>query len=1120
MSAYDSLLEQIDLFIRKYYKNQMVKGLIWFVGIFLFTFLLVTTLEYFGRFGSGVRGMLLFGFIAFNGYVLVNYIAIPVLKLFSFGNRINRYQASLIIGTFFPNISDRLLNTLQLNDDLSAQEGNLELIRASVMQRAETLSIVPFGDAIQIKENARYLKYVIPVVLIFAAVGVFAPKLFSEGSKRVVNYNTVFLPEAPFTFNLKNYDSRLLEGESLNIDLVLEGTDLPEKVYVVSDHGKVLLKRTGRNEFTGELKKLIESGKFYFAANEFVSKDFHYSVYGRPSIGKFEATLHYPKYLGRADEVVNNAGDLTVPEGTTIDWSVVSKNTEYVKVRFGDSLGTIYKNLGFKFSKRFFHTTAVGVELKGNSLATVDSSSFTVNVQKDAFPSILVEEKLDTLSKGLRFFSGKVADDYGLTSLQFVYTVKSKDGNMRTERMTVRPVSGLEMPFDFGVDFTREKLKLEDRVEYYFVVSDNDGVHGSKTARSRTFVYELPNLEELNEKREVEQEKSKESLSDLMKRTEQFQKNVEKLERDLLNSKSSDWNKKNQINQLQNEQQGLLEDLKKTQQLMEQSDLEKEQLNEEDLELLEKQELLQDMMDKLMDDELKNLLEELEKLMEQNNKEELQKKMEDLQMSSEDMKKQLDRSLEMLKKLQVDEKIDGIEKELSELAKEQLDLKKKIESNQLSKEDAKNKQDEINKKFDELKEDLRELEKLNEELNRPMDLPDTKAQEESIENELNEAKDKLEKNKESKAGESQQSAAEQMQKMANEMDAAQQASNQQQQQEDIDMLRDILESLVALSFDQESVMNTIAKLNINDPAYKRYGRKQRSIADNTIPVRDSLIELAKRQPKIASFIDKELNTIESNHKLTMNDIDERNTRDLGLHQQLAMTSYNNLALMLNESLQQMQKQMQSMMPGSGACDKPGGKGSPKPGDSDQLGNMKEQLKKQLEQMQKGSNPNGEKPGNAPGMKPGDGQAGGFGMGNKEIAKMAAEQSAMRQKLEQLKQQLNKEGKGKGNQLNPLLNELEKQEEDLVNKRFSSEMIRRQKDILTRLLESEKALMERGFEDQRKSDEGKNRDFGNLIRFDEYNKQKLKQVELLRTIDPVYNKYYRDKASQYFNSEYE
>jgi len=102
-------------------------------------------------------------------------------------------------------------------------------------------------------------------------------------------------------------------------------------------------------------------------------------------------------------------------------------------------------------------------------------------------------------------------------------------------------------------------------------------------------------------------------------------------------------------------------------------------------------------------------------------------------------------------------------------------------------------------------------------------------------------------------------------------------------------------------------------------------------------------------------------------------------------------------------------------------------------------------------------------------------------------------------------------------LDPLLKELEKQQDDLINKRLSNQLIRRQEDILTRLLESEKALRERGFEETRESKEGKNENNSNLIRFDQYNKEKLKQIELLKTVDPVYSKYYKDKANQYFNS---
>ncbi len=359
-----------------------------------------------------------------------------------------------------------------------------------------------------------------------------------------------------------------------------------------------------------------------------------------------------------------------------------------------------------------------------------------------------------------------------------------------------------------------------------------------------------------------------------------------------------------------------------------------------------------------------------------------------------------------------------------------------------------------------------------------------------------------------------------MEKMAEELNKSQEEANAEQEGEDMDMLRRILKNLMALSFDQEDLMKKFTSVNDSDPMYKKFGRMQRAIVDDTKQVRDSLEALARRQPKIASFIDKELNAIAVNHDGGLEDIDEHRKRELGQHQQFVMTSYNNLALLLNESLQSMQAQAQkNSKPGSGECDKPGGKGQPKPGQG-KLGNsdMKQALKKQLEQMQKGKSPGGTKPGDQPGMGTG-GQGEGMmpgGMSNKQVAKMAAEQSAIRKKLQELRDQLNKEGRGEGNKLNPLIDELEKQQQELLNKNFSPEMIQRQKNILTRLLESEQALMERGFEEKRESLSGKDKVLGNQIRFEEYNKEKLKQVELLRSVDPVFRKYYKDKANQYFN----
>lgn len=1123
-NSFDSLIGQIDAFIRKYYKNQMIRGLLLFFVIFLFSFLLATTSEYFGRFNSLVRAILFFGFILINGYVFVRYILLPTSKLISFGKQISRIQAAEIIGSFFPTISDRLKNTLQLQNNLIHQEGNIELLRASVIQRSSELSVIPFKNAIQITENKKYLTYLIPLFLCFVGVAVFIPSIITQGTEHVVNYNKVFKEQAPYQFTLLKANLTVEEGADFPVELAIipnkESTgkkELPNQVFIVSDQGKFLLLRKTKNTFIGSIKKPKKNAHFYFTTNEFDSKKYHLNVIGKSLIGSIQAFCTYPTYLGKQNETIENVGDLTVPEGTQVEWRVKTKNTFKTTVLL-NQLKSVFKEDGFKFKHLCKEDKSLKFILDNSFNHRIDTVQFKLNVIKDAYPSIEVVEKTDSISEGLKYFKGLTTDDYGLKSLSFVYKIIRQNGQVKEVKMPVQKVAGTQMNFDFAVDFKREEVKLNDKIEYYFIISDNDGVNGSKSVKSQLFTYELPSLEELNDERRDDQNKTKEDLDQLLKKTQEFQKNISQLKKETMNSKSSDWNKLNKVQQLKEEQSTLLESLQKIQNEMEKSVEEKNQLSPMNEELMEKQEMIEKLLEELMDDELKKLLEDLEKLFQQNDKEQIKDKMEELNQSSEDMKKQLDRSLEMLKKMQLNERIDDIEKELKDLAREQDELKEKLDD-KLSKEELKKQQEELNKKFEELKKDLDELNKLNKDLENPMDLGNLDELKEQVTDDLNNAKENLDQGKDKKAGENQKSASEGMNSMANQLNAKQQQSNKKEQEEDMKSLRNILESLMTLSFDQEALMNKFTKIATQDPIYRKLGRRQQRIIDETKIIKDSLLALAKRQPKIASFIDKELNAIESNQRMSVENIDDHQKKELSKHQQLVMTSYNNLALLLNEALQSMQNQMQSEMAGSGSCNNPG-KGRPKPGQSMSTGDMKEMLKKQLEQMQKGPNPGGKKPGDKPGSQPGmsPGSTGQnmMGLGNKEMAKMAAEQTAIRQRLEQLRNEMNKDGKGSGNQLNPLLKELEEQEKNLINKNINKDMINRQQEILTRLLESEKAIMERGYEEKRESKSGKDEENGNKIRFEEYNKSKLKEVELLKSSDPSLKQYYKEKANQYFN----
>ena len=553
MNSYELLLNQIDAFIRKYYKNQLLKGLFLAFLVLLISFLLVTVLEYFGRFNSLIRATLFFTFISVNAFITYTYLLIPLFKLFSFGKRISRKQAAVLIGDFFPQISDRLLNTIQLHDTLAIEGGNYELIKASIAQRSQTISAIPFVNGIDLKKNLVYFKYLGPVFAVFIAIAIFSPSIITQGSKRVVNYSKEFKMEAPFDFIPTNLQTQVAEGEDVSIEVKTIGDILPEKVYLVSSTGKYLMHKSSRILNSYIIPRVSKGIDFHFEANGFTSDAYHIEMLPKSAIGTFDAFLHYPSYIGKKDVLVQNAGDLEIPEGTVVTWKVKSKNTELITMDWKDDRD-YFKETDFQVSKRFVSSKRLTVLLKNPRLVKLDSLFYAIQVVKDAQPAIQVQEQKDSISDAIRYFDGLISDDYGLRKLQFVYTIFSTEGNPITKKVDVFNPAGTEMQFSHAVDFRRENLSLNDRIEYYFEVSDNDGVNGSKTSKSEVFNYKLPSLSALNEIRDQKQENVRENLSKLFDKAKKFEKDVDRLKKDLMNEKSSEWNKLNQVQQLKAQQ--------------------------------------------------------------------------------------------------------------------------------------------------------------------------------------------------------------------------------------------------------------------------------------------------------------------------------------------------------------------------------------------------------------------------------------------------------------------------------------------------------------------------------------------------------------------------------------
>ena len=164
MSSGNNILDKLDAFIRKYYKNKLLKGLLLAAAILMSLYILMIVLEHFGWFGTGVRTALFWSFIGSLAAVVGFYIASPMLKMMRLGKRISYEEAARIIGQHFPEVSDKLLNLLQLQQMGSSSDN--ELLTASIEQKTAQLSPVPFLKAIDLRGNVKYVKYAAHIYLL------------------------------------------------------------------------------------------------------------------------------------------------------------------------------------------------------------------------------------------------------------------------------------------------------------------------------------------------------------------------------------------------------------------------------------------------------------------------------------------------------------------------------------------------------------------------------------------------------------------------------------------------------------------------------------------------------------------------------------------------------------------------------------------------------------------------------------------------------------------------------------------------------------------------------------------------------------------------------------------
>lgn len=1107
---YEILISKLDEFIRKYYKNQLIRGALYSIAALVIFFLLTNTLEYFGHFNPIVRTILFYLYLAGNLVILIQLIIIPLAHLYRIGPVITHEQASLIIGHHFPNVQDKLLNTLQLKQMQDFNPEHTDLIEASIDQKINHLRPVPFQSAIDLKQNRRYLRFALPPLVILLIILFAAPSFITEPTTRLIHHTTYYEKPAPFRILILNSNLQAAQQEDFDLDVKLEGSEIPDNLMIEYNNSRYKLIKKNNILYHYPFKNLQKNIVFQIVTDDYSSKEYELVVLPKPIVLNFEVDLSYPHYLHKENEKLTNNGDLLVPFGTVVTWKFYTRDTREIQLRFKDKTQKLEQkgSNAFQFTGTFLESQAYSITSYNEYLKNKDSLAFSINVIPDSYPVVNAEEYRDSVYEKRLYFKGDIKDDYGFSRMTFNYRLlKSGDSTTANTPVTSDTVginlSVNQQAFYHFFDLGTLDIKPGQGVEYYFEVWDNDGINGPKSSRSQKMFFKAPTLQEMNDKAEKSNRELKDEMAQAMKDAKDLQKQVEDLNKKLLDKKEIGWQEKKQIQDLLKKQEDLQEKVENIQKEQKDNSIRDQQNREMSEELLQKQDQLQELFNQLIPEEMKKMIEEMQKMMENLDKNKINDMLDKIQMNSEDLEKQLDRNLEIFKQLEFEQKFDQAKERLDSLAKQQDKLSEESPNKDNNTQEQLEKQEKLNKEFDQFSDDMKDLEKKNQELENPNAMPDTKQDQNDIKDEMGKSTENLKNKKGSKASQNQKNAAKKMKDLGQKMEEMQQSMESQEIEEDIRTLREILENLVQISFDQEDLMLRVNKVRTYDPQFLKMVQEQKNIKDDLQMVEDSLFALSKRQAAIKPVINREITEINMNVNNTMDDLTERRTNNAAGKQQLVMTGVNNLALLLQESMDQMQNMKQQAQGAGKASCKKNGKGEGNmPFKS--MKDLQDALNKQMEGLKEQMNKPGQK-------KPGSGQQ----SMSEQLARLAAQQEAIRKELQKMRDDISKDGKGNAGNLNKIIQDMEQTETDLVNKTITNQTLMRQKEILTRLLESEKAIREREKEERRESTEAKNQAYSNPKNFFEYNKIKSRETELLKTMPPTLKPFYKNKVSAYF-----
>jgi len=1066
------------------------------------------------RWGLWVINLTVIGWLSFK------LVLLPVKRYFKINPDSDLSEIARMLGKIFPEIEDDLLNAYQLVKRHHENNISDELKEAAVRQIVTRYQNYDLNKAIHFKTLFPEWRWAIATgIILFLMIGLRGNDLW-HATLRLLNPGNAYAAMPNFQFFVSPQDTTVVKGDVLKIDIKYQGPKLAKCFLLIEQNRKE------------HLSQCQGSGNHFFAQLQNVQKPFYFQVAGEPLIKKgLESLLKSEKYRVRIvtlpfvkildvtvqppvytklteQKLERNIGDVQALKGSKIKLRVVSENP----LKQAEVVFSTGDTLHLKVEERLATGQFILKKTASYFISLLDTAGYRnrnpihyqLSLLEDYSPLVEISrpgEDLELTLDSRLPIEIEARDDFGINKVRLAYQIVHQpargDSSWQFVSLALPSLNQKQLTLHHLLDFNTFPLAFGDLFKYYALAYDNNAIDGPGKGVSRVYTVRFPSIEEVFQAVDESQQESVDDLEDVAKEAKALKESLKKIERELKQSKKLDWEKKNQLSQdierqkkLQKKIEQIRKELEKAVKKLEQNDLISE-------ELLQKYMQLQDLFREVLTPELEEALKKLNQALEKSaNQKEVQKALTEFRLNQKAFEERIERTMELLKQVQLEQKMEELVKKAEALYKQQQKISEQLKDQQnldaSQKENLLQQQKKQQQLRDRLQFDLQEIQKnpllaKYPETSKQLDSSLTQISDEQLKQTMESLQQSIQQSAMQQAQNQSQQLQQQFQKMAGSLQQAYQKLKNQSKQRIAQKMQKSLERLLQLSQAQEQLRRKTQRTSQLSEQFNQIIRQQGQLNENLNKAISDIVQLSKEtfliQPQMSQSLQKAVRSMNR----ALQQLSERFKNSAMQSQMQAMAA-------LNQSAGQMMRSQQQLAGSSS-------------------GTGFEQFLQQLQQM---AGQQGQINGQTMNL---------FGQGNQgkltlqqqlAMQRLATQQAALKQALENLNQKMGERQDILG-RLGQVAQEMDKVVKDLLNKNIGRKTIERQQRILSRMLDAQKSIREREYSKKRKAERAKKylardpRKLGNVYDL------KLKQLQdaMRNALQQGYNRDYQLLIEAYF-----